>query len=185
MPLPLRVLVQANQLPLCPEWSPLLFLSLHRDFCSCTLTLWLATETQRSDKRGWNTTWDGAEKDAGADISICILEDVQEEKAAAVWCSRITGDQCCAPLHLGKPQCHPCTSKVTSEPASSSSGQSHCCGTPEQGGQKEPKMNKTGGKLGFSQICAEGKLWDYLCHLKSLSPQGPKYAPLWKLYSGV
>lgn len=88
MPLPVRVLVQANQRPPCPERSPHSLLSLHRDFCSCTSPLWLATETQRSDKRGWNTTWDGAEKDAGADISICILEDVYEEKPAAVWCSR-------------------------------------------------------------------------------------------------
>lgn len=46
-------------------------------------------------------------------------------------------------------------------------------------------MNKVGGKLGFSQIYALGKLWGYLRHLKSLSPQGPEYALLGKLYTGV
>lgn len=73
----------------------------------------------------------------------------------------------------GNPNVSPCTSKVTSKPVSSSSGQSYCCETPEQGGQKESKMNKTEGKWGFSQIYAEGKLWGYLHHLKSLSPLGP------------
>lgn len=46
----------------------------------------------------------------------------------------------------GNPHASPCTSKVTSEPVSSSSGHSHCCETPEWGEQKESKKNKTEGK---------------------------------------
>lgn len=83
----------------------------------------------------------------------------------------------------GNPNVSPCTCKVTSKP--SSSGQSHCWETPEHGGQQESKINKAGGKLGFSQIYVLGKLWGYLRHLKSLSPQGPEHALLGKPYTGV
>lgn len=59
-PCPWESLSSQTNSPPCTEWSPHLSLSLRRDFCSCTLTLWLATEnTKIRQKRlkhhlGWS-----------------------------------------------------------------------------------------------------------------------------------
>lgn len=87
--------------------------------------LHIATETERSDKRSWATTWDEAERDAGADISICILEDL--------WAA---GTSCSAPwdagiLHLRRPQWH-----LQGHPCSA------CCGAPNMVSKRSPERIK-------------------------------------------